>query len=97
MKHTNHNSKLGSGRKKLPTYNSVKVKVKVPQLSSTLCDPMDYIVHGILQTRILDWIAFLVSRGLLNPRIEPRSPALQADFLPAEPQGKPIGCQLKGL
>ena len=29
------------------------------------------------------------SRGSSNPGIEPRSPALQADSLPAEPQGKP--------
>ena len=28
-------------------------------------------------------------RDLLNPWIEPKSPALQADSLPAEPQGKP--------
>ena len=27
-----------------------------------LCDPMDYIVHGILQARILEWVAFLLSR-----------------------------------
>ena len=39
------------------------VKVKVPQLSPTLCDPMDYIVHGILQARILEWVAFPFSRG----------------------------------
>ena len=25
---------------------------------STLCDPMDYTVHGILQARILKWVAF---------------------------------------
>ena len=30
-----------------------KVKVKVAQLCLTLCDPMDYSVHGILQARIL--------------------------------------------
>ena len=29
----------------------------------TLCDPMDYTVHGILQARILEWIAFPFSRG----------------------------------
>ena len=48
-------------------------------------------VHGILQTRILEWVAFPFSRGssLPNPGIKPRSPALQADSLPAEPQGKP--------
>ena len=35
-------------------YN-IKVKVKVAQSCLTLCDPMDYIGHGILQARILDW------------------------------------------
>ena len=50
---------------------------------------MDYGVHGILQARILEWVAFPFSRGSSQPRIEPRSPALQADSLPAEPQGKP--------
>ena len=57
------------------------LKVKVIQLCPTLCDPMNYTVHGILQARILEWVAF--------PLIEPRSPALQVDSLPAEPQGKP--------
>ena len=32
------------------------------QSYSTLCDPMDYTVRGILQTRILEWVAFLFSR-----------------------------------
>ena len=35
---------------------------KVAQLCSTLCDPMDYTVHGILQSRILEWVAFPFSR-----------------------------------
>ena len=56
---------------------------------SDSCDPLDYTVHGILQARILEWVAFPFSRGLPNPGIEPRSPALQVDSLPAEPQGKP--------
>ena len=51
---------------------------------------MDGIVHGILQARILEWVAFPFFRDLPNPGIEPRSPVLQADSLPAEPQGKPI-------
>ena len=34
------------------------MKVKVAQLCPTLCDPMDYTVHGILQVRILEWVAF---------------------------------------
>ena len=33
------------------------------QLYLTLCDPMDYTVHGILQARILEWVAFPFSRG----------------------------------
>ena len=68
-----------------------KVKVKVPQWCPTLCDPMGYRVHGILQARILEWVAFPFSRGSSQrPRIEPRSPALQADSLLAEPQGSPV-------
>ena len=61
------------------------LKVKVTQSSPTLCYPMDYRVHGILQARILKWVAFSFSRG----SSQTKSPALQADSLPAEPQGKP--------
>ena len=32
------------------------------------CDPMDYTVHGILQARILEWVAFPFSRGSSEPR-----------------------------
>ena len=51
---------------------------------------MDYIVHGILQARILEWIAFPFSGGSSQPSIEPRSPIVQVDSFPAEPQEKPI-------
>ena len=44
------------------------VKVKVAQLCLTLCDPMNYIVQGILQARILKWVAFPRSRGSSQPR-----------------------------
>ena len=47
---------------------SMKVKVKVVRLCPTLCDPMDYTVHGILQARILEWVAFPFSRGSSQPR-----------------------------
>ena len=66
-----------------------KVKVKVTQWCLTLCDPMDYAVHGILQARVLEWQPFPSPRDLPNPGIEPRSPALQVDSLPVEPPGKP--------
>ena len=62
----------------------VNMKVKVAQSCPTLCDPVDYTVHGILQVRILEWADFSFSGDLPNPGIEPRSSALQADSLPAE-------------
>ena len=43
----------------------------------------------ILQGTILKWVAFPSPGNLSNPGIEPRSPTLQADSLPAEPPGKP--------
>ena len=43
------------------------MKVKVAQPCPTLCDPLDYTVHGILQARILKWIAFPFSRGSYQP------------------------------
>ena len=46
----------------------LRKKVKVIQLCPTLCDPMDYTVHGILQARILEWVAFPFSRGSSQPR-----------------------------
>ena len=46
----------------------LKVNVKVAQSCPTLCDPMDYTVHGILQARILEWVAFPFSRGSSQPR-----------------------------
>ena len=73
--------------------------VLVAQSCPTLCDPMDYSlpgfsVHGILQARILEWIAIPFSRGTSKPRVEPWSPALQADSLPFELQGSPINILL---
>ena len=67
-----------------------KVKVLLIQSCPTLCYPMDRnppgsFVHGILQARILEWVASPFSRGFSDPAIEPRCPALQADSLPSEP------------
>ena len=63
----------------------MKVKMKVFQSCPTHCDPMDCIIHGILQAGILELVAFPFSRG----SSQPRSLALQVDSLVAEPQGKP--------
>ena len=44
------------------------MKVKVAQSCLTLCDPMDYTCHGILQARILEGLAFPFSRGSSQPK-----------------------------
>ena len=67
----------------------VKMKVLVAQSCLTLCDPMDYSppassVHGILQLRILEWVAISSPGDLPDPGINCESPALQADSLPSE-------------
>ena len=53
------------------------------------CSPPGSSVCGISQTRILEWFAISFSSGSFRPRIEPGSPALQADSLPTELRGKP--------
>ena len=55
-----------------PSINS-KAKVKVAPWSPTLCDPTDCslpvsFVHGLLQARILEWVAVPFSRGSSQPR-----------------------------
>ena len=45
-----------------------EVKVKVAQSCLILCDPMNYSVHGILQARILEWVAVHFSRGSSESR-----------------------------
>ena len=55
------------------------MKMLVIQSCPILCDLMDCCppgssVHGILQARILEWVAIPSSRGSSRPRIEPRSP-----------------------
>ena len=54
--------------KNKPTSKHIAVKVKVTQSYPTLCDPVDYTVHGILQARILERVAFPFSRASSQPR-----------------------------
>ena len=67
----------------------------VAQLCQTLWGSMDYnpsasFVHGILQERILEWVAFPSPSDLPDPGVKPGSPALQTDSLPTEPPGEPM-------
>ena len=69
-------------------------ETEVTQSRLTLCNTRDCnlpgsSVHGIAQTRVLEWVAVSFSRGSSPPGIKPRSPTLQADASTSEPPGKP--------
>ena len=71
-------------------------KSEVAQPCPTLCDPMDCSLPGSLHPWNFPGKSpgvgchLLLQGHLPNPRIEPRSPTLQADALPSEPLGKPM-------
>ena len=58
----------------------VKGKVKVAQSCLTLCNPMDYTVPGILQARILEWVAFPISRESSQPRDQTQVSCIAGGF-----------------
>ena len=70
----------------------------VTSVMLTLCDPVDYSlpsssVHGILQARILEWVAISFSRGSSWPRNRNCISCIfcvAVGFFTTEPQGKPI-------
>ena len=70
----------------------MKVKVKVTQLCQAFCNSMDYSPWNPLGQN-----TGVGSLDPPNPRIKPRSPALQADSLPAEPKRKLDLCQTLSL
>ena len=51
--------------------------------------PHGYTVHGILQARILEWVAFPFSRGSSQPRGRTQASRIAGNSLSTEPQGKP--------
>ena len=53
---------------------------------------MDYTVHGILQARILEWVAIPFSRESSQPKDRTQVSCIAGEFLPAEPH-KPIVCR----
>ena len=57
-------------------------------MSDSFCDPMDYAVHGILQARTLESVAYPFSRRSSQPRDRTQVSRI-ADSLPAETQEKP--------
>ena len=59
----------------------VVVVVKVAQACLTLCNPTDYTGHGILQARILEWVAIPFSRESSQPRDRNRVSCITGRFL----------------
>ena len=71
------------------------MKVLVTQSCLTLCNPMGCSppgssVHGILQARILEWVAKPFSRDLPDPGVKLTCPTLQVDSLLLSHQGNPL-------
>ena len=80
-----------------------EVKVKVAESCPTLCDPMDYTVHGILQVRILKWVAFPSSRGSSQPRDQTQVSHIAGGFFTSwttreahSQKGMKEACKLRG-
>ena len=62
-----HKGQAVLGEKFTPS-NMRSVKVKVAESSPTLCNPMDYTVHGILQARRLEWVDFSFRQSRLQSK-----------------------------
>ena len=74
--------------------------MKVAQSSPTLCNLMNYIIHGILHARILEWVAFPFSRGSSNPGVVPASlmfPILAGEFFATGATWETLWCHQFGL
>ena len=65
-------------------------EVTVAQSCLTLCNPMDLTVYGILQARILEWVAVPFSRGSLQPRNPSGISCIAGRFFITETAGKLI-------
>ena len=64
-------------------------EVKIAQWCPTLCDPMDYIFHGILQVRILEWVVFPFFMGSSQPRDRTQVSLIAGGFFTSWATGKP--------
>ena len=56
------------------------LKVKVAQSCLTLCTPLDYALHGILQARIPEWVTFPFYKGSSQPRDRTQASCLASRF-----------------
>ena len=95
--HRNSNGKLHPHRMLLMPLTCAMCVCVLRRFSLTLCDPMDcsppgFSVHGILQARVLEWVATPFSRGSSPPRDQASvscGSCIAGRFLTTEPPGKP--------
>ena len=72
------------------------------QLCLILCDPVDcspsvFSVHGILQARILEWVAISSTREYSQPRDQIESPAVAGRFLTTSATCKALARHIVGI
>ena len=67
----------------------MKSKSESRSVVSGSLDPTDYTVHGIVQARIVEWVAFPFSQESSQPRDQTQVSHIACNSLPAEPQWKP--------
>ena len=82
---------------KKESYHEAVWKVLVAQLCTTLCYPVDCSppgssVRGVLQARILEWVAIPFSRGSSQHRVQIWVSYTAGTFFMSEPPGKPRSC-----
>ena len=86
-----HIMKPGLQKHVSKTTCSCSVAKSYPTLGNLMdCSPPSSSVHGILQARMLEWVAISSSRDLPDPEIEPMSPALVDGFFTSELSGKTL-------
>ena len=73
----------------LPKLSEVKVSQSCPTVTPWTVGLPGSSIHGVLQARILEWVARSSFRDLPSPGIKPRSPALQANLYHLSHQGSP--------
>ena len=72
---------------------SERSEMKVARSCATLCDPMNYTVHEILQVRILECVAFPFFRGSSQARYRTQVSRIVSRYFTTEPQGKRDGLE----
>ena len=75
----------------LPVGVGAWTEVKVAQSCPTLCDSLDYTVHGILQARILEWVAVPFSRGSSQLRDQTQVSHVRGGFFTGWPTREALG------